>query len=125
MLYPYLAYGKEYYSIAPKQMPVAFVYTMNATEEKAQQMNYQIKLSPMEEYAGVVFSPPAVLYCYDTCQFDDYKRYMAQRFSEEKKLQRRQEHFPIDCENARGMGRAMAQKITGQNPTAEGSPGRI
>ena len=125
LLYPYLAYGKEYYSIAPKHMPVAFVYTMNATEEKAQQMNHQIKLSPMEEYAGVVFSPPAVLYCYDTCQFDDYKRYMAQRFSEEKKLQRRQEHFPIDCENARGMGRAMAQKITGQNPTAEGSPGRI
>ena len=47
----------------------------------------------MEEYAGVVFSPPAVLYCYDTCQFDDYKRYMAQRFRQKETIQRRQELF--------------------------------
>lgn len=34
LLYPYLVYGKEYYSIAPCKMPTAFIYTMNATEEK-------------------------------------------------------------------------------------------
>ena len=34
LLYPYLVYGKEYYSIAPRKMPTAFIYTMNATEEK-------------------------------------------------------------------------------------------
>lgn len=125
LLYPYLAYGKEYYSIAPRHMPVAFIYTMNATEEKARHMNYQIKLSPMEEYAGVVFSTPAVMYCYDTCQFDDYKLYMAERFSEEEKMRRKQEHFPTDCENARETGRAMARRATGQNPTASESPDRI
>lgn len=125
LLYPYLVYGKEYYSIAPKKIPTAFIYTMNATKEKMEQMNYCLKLSAMEEYTGIVFGEPEIMYCYDTCQFDDYKLYMAERFSEEKKLRRKQELFPKDLENAYTLGQRIAGKAKYQNPTLSEIPDRI
>lgn len=118
LLYPYLVYGKEYYSIAPKKIPIAFIYTMNATEEKMRHMNYQIKLSALEEYAGIVFSTPEIMYCNDTVQFDNYKLYMSERFSEEEKLRRRKEFFPEDCNKAYALGQRMAEKVKCQRPTA-------
>lgn len=117
LLYPYLVYGKEYYSIAPKRIPTAFIYTMNATEEKMEQMNYRIKLSALEEYTEIVFSKPEIMYCYDTYQFDNYKLYMSERFSEEEKLRRKKELFPKDLEKAYALGGRMAGKIKYQSPT--------
>lgn len=125
LLYPYLVYGKEYTSIAPKRFPAAFLYTMNATEEKMKQMNYPIKLSAMEEYTGVVFSKPEIFHCFDTCQFDDYALYKAERFSQEEKLKVKKEQFPKDCQRAAELGKKIAQKAICQNPTASESPGRI
>lgn len=125
LLYPYLVYGQEYTSIAPRRFPVAFLYTMNATEEKMKQMNYPIKLSAMEEYAGTVFSRPEIFHCFDTCQFDNYQLYKADRFSENEKLQVKKEQFPKDCQRAVELGKRMAQKSICQNPTASESPGRI
>lgn len=110
LLYPYLVYGKEYYSIAPSRMQTAFIYTMNATEDKMEQMDYRLKLSAMEEYMGIVFSEPEIMYCCDTCQFKDYRLYMAERFSGEEKLKRRQEHFPVDIHAAYELGIRMAKK---------------
>ena len=76
LLYPYLVYGKEYTSIAPKRFPAAFLYTMNATEEKMKQMNYPIKLSAMEEYTGcLLYTSCGLLECgavrRDTVHDDD------------------------------------------------------
>ncbi len=116
LLYPYLVYGKEYYSIAPKKISTAFIYTMNATEEKMEHMDYRIKLSALEEYAGIVFSIPEIMYCCDTVQFDNYKLYMSERFSEEAKLRRQKELFPGDCEKAYALGRRMAEKVKCQHP---------
>lgn len=116
LLYPYLVYGEEYTSIAPVKMPTAFIYTMNATEEKMKKMNYPIKLSAIEEYTEVVFSKPEILYCYDTYQFDDYSLYKAERFSEREKLLRKQEQFPEDCKKAFMLGQQLAQKAKYQNP---------
>lgn len=118
LLYPYLVYGKEYKSIAPKRLETALLYTMNATEEKAEGMDYKVKLSAMEEYMGIVFSAPEVLCCYDTVQFDDYSKYKAERFSQEEKLLRKQEVFPKDCEEACALGHRIAKKVICQNPTA-------
>lgn len=125
LLYPYLVYEKNYVSIAPKKLVTAFIYTMNATEKKAENMEYRKKLSAMEEYMGIVFLNPEIMYCYDTVQFDDYSKYMSVRFSEEEKLLRRQEFFPKDCEEARMLGRRLAQKVICQNPIALEIPDRI
>ena len=125
LLYPYLVYGKEYYSIAPYKIPTAFIYTMNATEEKMKKMNYPIKLSAMEEYTEIVFSKPEILYCYDTYQFDDYSLYMAERFSEIENLRRKQELFPKDCQRAYELGQRLAYKSKCQNPTVSEIPDKI
>lgn len=124
LLYPYLVYEQVYTSIAPKRFPVAFFYTMNATEEKMKQMHYPVKLSAMEEYAEIVFSRPEIFYCYDTCQFDNYKLYKADRFSEKEKLHIRREQFPKDCLKAAAIGKEIARKAICQNPTASESPDR-
>lgn len=46
---------------------------------------------------------------YDTCQFDDYSKFVSSRFDPEKKLQRRKEIFPQDCEKAFLMGVKLAE----------------
>ena len=118
LLYPYLVYGKEYSSIAPRKAEIAIIYTMNATEKKAEEMNYNIKLSAIEKYMGIIFSEPEILCCYDTLQFEDYSKYMSERFSEREKLQRKREHFPKDCEAAYMLGKRLAERIKYRNPTA-------
>lgn len=124
LLYPYLVYSKEYSSIAPKHMPTALIYTMNATEEKMERMNYEVKLSAVAEYVEAVFSRPEVLYCCDTCQFHDCSLYRADRFSEEEKKKRKRTQFPLDCKEAFEIGRRMVQAAKCPPPTAEGIPGR-
>ena len=113
LLYPYLVYEKNYVSIAPKKLVTAFIYTMNATEKKAENMEYRKKLSAMEEYMGIVFLNP-----YFPLSF---LRPLGLRL----KLLRRQEFFPKDCEEARMLGRRLAQKVICQNPIALEIPDRI
>ena len=125
LLYPYLVYGKECCSIAPRKMPTAFIYTMNATEEKMKKMNYPIKLSAMEEYTEIVFTKPDILYCYDTYQFDDYSLYKAERFPEREKFLIKQELFPKDCEKAFALGQQLARKAKCQNPIVSEIPDKI
>jgi hypothetical protein len=45
-----------------------------------------------------------LLYSTDTYQFDDYSKYVADRFDPEEKAKRRAEVFPLDCERAYEMG---------------------
>jgi hypothetical protein len=45
----------------------------------------------------------------DTYQFDDYSKYVSNRFDPEKKLQRHKEIFPQDCEKAFLMGAMFAE----------------
>jgi hypothetical protein len=44
------------------------------------------------------------LFSYDTYQFKDYSKVVADRFDVEKKAKRRKEVFPKECEKAYEMG---------------------
>lgn len=111
LLFPYFVYDATYTSIAPKHPATAFIYTMNVTEDMAVQWGYPQMLQPMETYVGKAFSTPDVLCAYNTYQFDDYSKYMAERFSEPEKAAWREQQFPLDCQQAACMGKAMVERV--------------
>ena len=58
----------------------------------------------------MIFGSSESLYCFDTYQYKDYSKVVANRFDAEKKAKRRQEVFPKDCEKAFEMGVRFAKK---------------
>ena len=92
---------------------MACIYTMNVDADTMRQHGYPEALAVMEGYLGRIFSTPSVQYVTDTWQFDDYARYVADRFSEVDKRRRREEHFPQDCRQAFVMGQEMVRKPAG------------
>ena len=56
---------------------------MNVTEENMWKMGYPERLARMEGFVERVFRRPEILYVNNTCQFDEYGKYVASRFNEE------------------------------------------
>ena len=114
LCFPYLVYDRRRSTIAPRRLAMACIYTMNVDAETMRQHGYPETLAVMDGYLGRIFSTPSVLYVTDTWQFDDYARYVADRFSEADKRRRREEQFPQECRQAFVMGQEMVQKLAGQ-----------
>ena len=114
LCFPYLVYDRRRSTIAPRRLAMACIYTMNVDAETMRQHGYPETLAVMDGYLGRIFSTPSVLYVTDTWQFDDYARYVADRFSEANKRRRREEQFPQECRQAFVMGQEMGQKLAGQ-----------
>ena len=62
LLFPYLVYDKNYSSIAPKKMPTAFIYTMNAPEEVMNQIGYLKTFNNIESSIEHIFTKQLVMY---------------------------------------------------------------
>jgi len=109
LLFPYYVYDNARTSLAPKKMPTAFIYTMGATKEAMLERKYPERLGDMESFMEKVFSKPAVLYCCNTYQFDDYAKYKTDCFSEPAKARHRERQFPKDLKQAFAIGAAVAR----------------
>lgn len=107
LLFQYLVYDKNYSSIAPKKMPTAFIYTMNAPEELMAQIGYLKTFNNIESSIEHHFEKPVVMYSNNTYQFDDYSKYESSAFSEEAKAAHRKVQFPIDCQKAFELGKSL------------------
>ena len=107
-LFSMLVYGGE--SNAPKRMPMAMIYTMNVKEEVFDAY-YGKKFDILEDSMENIFSKPYSLKVYDTFQFSDYSKYENYAFDPELKAKRKEEHFPIDLDNAYNLGKKIAQDI--------------
>lgn len=104
-IFQYLVYDKNYSTIAPKKMPTAFIYTMNAPKEIMESIGYPQSFNSMEASIERMFSKPLVMYSNNTYQFNDYSKYKSDAFSEEEKRKHRETQFPIDLENAFSIGK--------------------
>lgn len=113
-LFPYCVYDKEDSTIAPRRLATACLYTMNVNEEAMIQYGYQQTLAVMENFIAHIFSKPEVYFVTDTCQFDDYGKYVATRFSETEKRRRRETVFPLECRHASEMGRRIVERAERQ-----------
>jgi len=110
MVFPFLPYTDPPGSIFPKKIKTGFIYTLGATEEMAKERGFDHHISLNEMILERIFGASETLCSYDTYQFEDYSKVFAPRFDPEKKAQRRQEIFPLDCEKAFEMGARLARK---------------
>ena len=106
-MFPFLAYSKTEV-VEHKKMPLAFIYTMNATEETSYQIGYHDIHDHFEMGLSMVFTKPEHLYVYNTYQFRDYSKYVSDAFDETEKRNVRQTQFPKDLENAFELGKRVA-----------------
>jgi len=103
-VFPYLTYSNSLPSLYPKNTPVGFIYTMGAKEEYFDMFGLRKTIELNENLAKRIFGDSESLYSTDTYQFDDYSKYVADRFDPEEKAKRRKEVLPQDCKKAFEMG---------------------
>ena len=108
LLFPYLEYANPWRSLFPRKINTGIIYTMNITEEEMKEVGLGYSLDANEAILKSIFGASVSLYCYDTYQFQDHSKVVADRINVEAKEQRRKEVFPKDCEKAYEMGVRLA-----------------
>jgi multimeric flavodoxin WrbA len=108
LLFPYLEYTDPWRSLVPRKINTGIIYTMNITEEEMKELSLGYSLDANESILKMIFGSSESLYCYDTYQFQDHSKVVADRINVEAKEQRRKEVFPKDCEKAYEMGCRLA-----------------
>lgn len=109
LCFPLISYDDYKKNIFDGHINVGLFYTMNTSKEY-----YEMAYKPMVEnrtnilgrLGGVVESYAS----FNTLQFNDYSKYHAKGFDEEKKKKSRQEQFPKDLEEAYQLGQRLVMK---------------
>ena len=107
VVFPFVAYSKTE-TVEHKKMPLAYIYTMNASEEISYQIGYHDLHDHFEMGLERMFSKPEHLYVYETYQFKDYSRYVSDSFDEKERRHIRKTQFPKDLESAFEIGKRIA-----------------
>ncbi|MDT8716876.1 flavodoxin family protein [Clostridium sp. 19966] len=103
-MFQYLIYDANHSSLFTRKLPVAFIYTMNVTEEQLKNSAYNQMIKSIEGPIERIFGSYDDLIVNDTYQFDDYSKYENSLFDEKLKAKVREEDFPISCEKAFNIG---------------------
>lgn len=104
LVFPYMAYTDPPQSLFPKKINTGFIYTMGVTEAKMKEYGFYQNIVFNEMVLQMIFGASESLFGFDTYQFEDYSKVVADRFDPEQKAKRRKEIFPKDCERAFEMG---------------------
>ena len=104
LLFPYVVYSNDRTGIQNKQIPFAFIYTMNVTEDIFENDHYAAFVGMWEQFAGSFFGSAGHHYAFNTYQFDDYDKYVSDAFSESEKAAYKEKHWAADCDAAYQLG---------------------
>jgi multimeric flavodoxin WrbA len=104
LLFPYLMYTDPPLTLFPRKISTGFIYTMNISEELMMEWGYVQNFNRTEMVLQRIFGASETLICCDTYQFEDYSKYVADRFDPEKKATRNREIYPLECQKAFEMG---------------------
>jgi len=115
LAYPYLAYDAAKSSLAPKKMPIAFIYTFGATDERIKEAGYDQCVRTHEMFLKRIFGSFQSVRAVDTYQFDDYSKYETSGINVAKKEKVREEIFPKDMEKAYALGIRIAEMAKGEH----------
>ncbi len=112
LLFPFVRYDKNYTSIAPKKLKTAVIYTMNVNSEIFENSylgkNNQGAIGFFERWITHVYEKPVRICAYNTYQFSDYNKYVADVWDENDKSKHRQEVFPQDLKKAYEAGKEIS-----------------
>lgn len=110
LLFAPLQYSLPPKSLFPRQIKTGILYTMNAPEELSKQLGYEAVIKGSESQLQRVFGHAEAFCSYDTSQFPDYSNVVMEFFDPKKKAARREDVFPVDCQNAFDFGRRLVAK---------------
>jgi multimeric flavodoxin WrbA len=102
--FPYMTYTDPPASLFPRKIRTAFIAAMGAPEERAKEFGFVQHVDTTEIIMKTIFGACESLCSFDTYQFQDYSKMVAERFDAEAKARRRAEVFPKDCEAAFELG---------------------
>ena len=108
LLFPHLVYSDPPGSLYPAKIRTAWIYTMNVPKEMADKLGYDRFFNLNAQFLERIFGHCQSLMSFDTLQFEDYGKMVADRFDPAKKQQRHLEVFPQDCRKAFELGAALA-----------------
>lgn len=110
MMFHCSVYDYEKFSLLKKTIPSVLIYTMNLDEDTMRKEGYEYIFRSKEFFMSRVFGPTQTLCVTDTMQFSDHSKYIYRMFDPEKKIRRRKEIFPQDCQKAFELGKKLVQK---------------
>ena len=110
LCFPLYRYMKENGRILDKTIPTGMIYTMNCTEELDKKFHYHELMEANKTPWQMVYGDFEDLWVCDTYQFSDYSKYDCDVFDANHKLKHKEEHFPIDLQNAYELGKRIAKK---------------
>jgi len=110
LMFPYMTYTDPLQSLFTKKINTGFIYTMNSTEEQMKKYGFRPHLGFNEMVLQIIFGSSESLFSFDTYQFKDYSKVVADRFNPENKEKRRNEVFPNDCKKAFEMGSRFSKR---------------
>lgn len=107
LLFPYVVYSEDRTGIQDKQIPFAFIYTMNVTKEVFDGDNYKAFIGMWESFSDRFFGFAGHHYAFNTYQFDDYDKYVSDAFSEPDKATYKEKNWEADCNAAYQLGKKL------------------
>ena len=110
LVFPWLSY-EDFSCAAPKKMPVAFLYTMNAPENYLPNIRKHLAILENAVARGAGDDAPGRVEACCTVQVKDYSRYAMAGLDPEAHLAWRDAHWDSDLAAARATGQRMAEKI--------------
>ncbi|MFD1774305.1 flavodoxin family protein [Paenibacillus rhizophilus] len=108
LLFPNLSYNEGERSTFEGRINSGFIYTMNVTEERMQEMNYEPVFQSNRNLLQILGGDSEILLSCDTYQFADYSKYEASKFDAAQKARVREEQFPVDRRKAFELGARLA-----------------
>ena len=108
-MFQYTVYTYPLQSLVPKKINTGFIYTMNASETQMKDYGFDYPIISNEAVLKRVFGNSKTLISFDTYQFKDYSKVVADLFDPEHKAEVRKEVFPEDCKKAFEMGAEFAR----------------
>jgi len=115
LLFPYLAYTQPPASLFNRKIPTAFIYTMNVSEEKFKEVQYDIHINLNENILSRIFGQAESFCSFETLQFEDYDKVVFSYFDPEERRERRRTIFPEDCRKVFTLGESLVQKYRKMN----------
>jgi multimeric flavodoxin WrbA len=114
LFFPFNSFDAQFQKIAPKKLETAVIYTMNVKEPVMDRYLGPDGTGPIgafEKWIEVIFTKPERICAFDTYQFRDYGKYVADGWNEEEKAEHKRSQFPKDLRNAFDAGIRMAERI--------------
>ena len=108
LLFPYLTYTVPYGTLFPKKIKTGLIYTMNVPEGVSKEYGYEQIFNTSERYMQMLLGSAETLCAFDTCQVDDYSKFVIESFDPVHKARRRAEVLPLECDRSFELGQWLA-----------------